>query len=44
VALNPKTGAVLAKLKLGSGDLIGPIAVDGMVYFVTDKAELVAIR
>jgi outer membrane protein assembly factor BamB len=44
VALNPKTGAVLAKLKLGSGDLIGPIAVDGMVYFVTDKAELVALR
>jgi outer membrane protein assembly factor BamB len=44
VALNPKTGAVLTKLKLGSGVLIGPIAVDGMVYFVTDKAELVAIR
>jgi outer membrane protein assembly factor BamB len=44
VALDPKKGTVLKKLKLGSGDLIGPIAVDGMVYFVTDKAELVAIR
>jgi outer membrane protein assembly factor BamB len=44
VALNPKTGAVLSTLRLGSADLVGPIAVDGMVYFVTDKAELVAIR
>jgi outer membrane protein assembly factor BamB len=44
VALNPKTGALLSTLKLGSDDLIGPIAVDGMVYLVTDKAELVAIR
>ena len=44
VALDPKKGTLLKKLKLGSGDLIGPIAVDGMVYVVTDKAELVAIR
>jgi outer membrane protein assembly factor BamB len=44
VALDPKTGAVKASLNLGSDDLIGPIAVDGMVYFMTDKAELVAIR
>jgi outer membrane protein assembly factor BamB len=44
VALDPKKGTVIEKLKLGSDDLIGPIAVDGMVYFVTDKAELVAIR
>ena len=44
LALDPKKGTVLKKLKLGSDDLMGPIAVDGMVYFVTDKAELVAIR
>jgi outer membrane protein assembly factor BamB len=44
VALDPKTGKTLRSLKLGSDALIGPIAADGMVYFVTDKAELVAIR
>jgi outer membrane protein assembly factor BamB len=44
VALDPKTGAFMASLNLGSDDLIGPIAVDGLVYFMTDKAELVAIR
>lgn len=44
VALNPKTGALIGAIKLGSDDLIGPIAVDDMVYFVTDKAELVALR
>jgi outer membrane protein assembly factor BamB len=44
VALNPKTGAVLRTLKLGSDALIGPIAVGGMVYVVTEAAELVAIR
>lgn len=44
VALDPKTGKTLKTLKLGSDALIGPIAADGMVYFVTDKAELVAIR
>ena len=44
VALNPKTGATLKVLKLGSDALIGPIAVGGMVYLVTEAAELVAIR
>jgi outer membrane protein assembly factor BamB len=44
VALNPKTGETKATLKVGSGALISPIAAGGMVYVVTDKAELVAIR
>ncbi|MDE2357027.1 MAG: PQQ-binding-like beta-propeller repeat protein [Alphaproteobacteria bacterium] len=44
VALDAKTGKLLKTLKLGSDAMIGPIAADGMVYFVTDKAELVAIR
>ncbi len=44
VALNPKTGAVLGALRLGSDALIGPIAVGGMVYVVTEAAELIAIR
>lgn len=43
VALNPKTGATVSSLRLGSDALIGPIAVNGLVYVVTDKAELVAI-
>jgi outer membrane protein assembly factor BamB len=44
VALNPKTGATLRTLKLGSDALIGPIAVGGLIYVVTEAAELVAIR
>ncbi len=44
VAINPKTGAVLARLRLGSGALIGPIAAGGLVYVVSDTAQLIAIR
>jgi outer membrane protein assembly factor BamB len=44
VALNPKTGATLKSLRLGSGDLIGPIAAGGMIYVVTEAAQLIAIR
>ena len=34
VALNPKTGAVEQRLKLGDDALIGPIAAGGMIYVV----------
>jgi outer membrane protein assembly factor BamB len=44
VALNPKTGATLKSLRLGSGGLIGPIAAGGMIYVVTEAAQLIAIR
>ncbi|MGE5567016.1 MAG: PQQ-binding-like beta-propeller repeat protein [Parcubacteria group bacterium] len=44
VALNPKTGAVLQSANLGDPVLISPIAVNGTIYFVTDKADLVAVR
>ncbi len=44
IALNPKTGEVLKTLKLGSAVLTSPVAVNGMIYVVTDKGELVAIR
>lgn len=44
VALNPKTGAVEKTVKLGGATLIGPIAVDGTVYVVTDEAQLIALR
>jgi len=44
LAVNPKTGDVTKTLKIGAPALITPIAAGGMVYVVTDKAELVAIR
>jgi outer membrane protein assembly factor BamB len=44
LALNPKTGATVGKLRLGSEALLGPIAVNGMVYAVTEGGQLIAIR
>ena len=44
LALNPKTGATVATLKLGSEALLGPIAVGGMIYAVTETGQLIAIR
>jgi outer membrane protein assembly factor BamB len=45
VALNPKTGATLATLRLGKeAVVVGPIAVDGMIYAVTERGQLVALR
>lgn len=44
IALNAKTGEIQKTIKLGGDGLITPIAVGGLVYVVTDKAELVAIR
>jgi outer membrane protein assembly factor BamB len=44
VALNPKTGAVERSLRLGVDAMIGPIAVNGMLYVVSESAQLIAIR
>ncbi|MEO8926038.1 MAG: PQQ-binding-like beta-propeller repeat protein [Caulobacteraceae bacterium] len=44
IALNPKTGATLRTLRLGADALIGPIAVNGTIYVVTESAQLIAIR
>lgn len=44
VALNARTGETQRKLKIGDSAYIAPIAYDGMLYVVTDKAHLVAIR
>lgn len=44
IALDPKTGARTGSLKLGSGAFLSPIAAGGMVYVMTQNAELVAIR
>ena len=42
--LNPRTGAVDRKMNLGSPVLREPIAVDGMVYVITDDAQAIALR
>lgn len=44
VALNPKTGEVLSTLRLGAAAYIAPAAYNGLLYILTDKGELVAIR
>ena len=44
VAINAKTGAVEQRLKLGDDTLIAPIAAGGMIYVVSQKAELIALR
>jgi outer membrane protein assembly factor BamB len=44
VGLDPKTGLVQRRLKLGSDALIAPIAVGPDLYVATQAAELIAIR
>ena len=44
VALNPKTGAIERTLKLGADAMLGPIAVNGVLYVVSESAQLIAIR
>jgi outer membrane protein assembly factor BamB len=44
VALNPKNGQRMKTLKLGSGAWQSPIAAGGLVYVLTEDADLVAIR
>ena len=44
VALNPKTGARQATLKLGSPAFLNPIGVNGTLYVLTQGGDLVAIR
>lgn len=44
LAVNPLTGAVEGSLQLGAPAFVSPIAVNGMVFVVTENAELIAIR
>ena len=44
LALDPKKGVRGASLNLGADALMPPIAVNGTLFVVTEKAELVAIR
>ena len=42
--LDAKTGVVDRKMNLGAPVLLEPIAVDGMIYVVTDEAQVIALR
>lgn len=44
LALNPKNGQTIKRLKLGSGAFMSPVAANGTVYVLSENAELVAIR
>ena len=44
VAINAKTGVVEKTLQLGQPVLIGPIAMNGTIFIVTDAAQLIALR
>jgi outer membrane protein assembly factor BamB len=44
VEIDPKSGAVLRRMKIGDDALIGPIAANGMIYLATQNADLIAIR
>lgn len=43
VALDAKTGALQKSLRIGEEGFLTPIAVDGKIFIVTDKANLIAI-
>ena len=43
-ALDPKTGDVQRTIRLGAPAMQTPIAAGNMLYVVTEKAELIAIR
>jgi outer membrane protein assembly factor BamB len=42
--VDAKTGKVLKTIKIGDPIFQAPIAYDGMLYLVTDKGDLVALR
>ena len=44
VALNAKTGEVGRRVQLGAKVLLDPIAVSGMLYVLTDTAQLIALN
>lgn len=43
-AVNAKTGVVEKTVQLGQPVLLGPIALNGTLYIVTDEAQLIALR
>jgi outer membrane protein assembly factor BamB len=43
-ALDPHTGEKVASLRLNAPASISPIAMDGLLYVLTDKGDLIAIK
>ncbi len=43
-AINAKSGVVEKTLQLGQTVLLGPIALNGTLFIVTDEAQLIALR
>jgi outer membrane protein assembly factor BamB len=41
---DPKTGVLLRTLNIGAPSMLSPIAAGNMLYVVTEKAELIALR
>ncbi|MEP7210824.1 MAG: PQQ-binding-like beta-propeller repeat protein [Alphaproteobacteria bacterium] len=44
LALSPQTGETFGELKVGADILIQPVAAGGLIYVLTDKGQLVAIK
>jgi outer membrane protein assembly factor BamB len=44
VSLSPYTGELLGKITIPDGTFISPIVADGTLYFLTNSAQLVALR
>jgi len=44
VALDPKTGQTQKTLRIGEPGFVSPIAAGGLVYFVTNSGDLIAVR
>jgi outer membrane protein assembly factor BamB len=44
VSVNAKTGTIERRVGLGGPTLLGPIAVGPMIYVLTDKGQLIALR
>jgi outer membrane protein assembly factor BamB len=44
VAVNARSGEVEKSVKLGEPVTVGPIALGDTLYFVTDEAQLIAVR
>jgi outer membrane protein assembly factor BamB len=44
LALSPQTGETVGQLKLGTDILIQPVAAGGLIYVLTDKGQLIAIK
>lgn len=44
LALDPKTGAEIGSLNIGAAAYVAPMAYGDTLYFVNDKAELIAVR